>query len=83
MFVLAACAVCVGFGLVVTSLLVPVEGGGAVTDAHGAMADAEVPPHGRNFGDSHVEDLVCEPLLGDVEDLVSEPLLGPCRRSGL
>ena len=44
MFLFVLCAVCVGFGFVVTSSPVLVHGGGAMTDAHGAMADAKVLP---------------------------------------
>ena len=74
MFLFFVCVVCVGLGLVVTSVPVPVQGGEGVVDVHGAMADAEVLPHGC-LGNSHVEDLICEPLLVHVEDVVSEPFL--------
>ena len=76
MFVLVVCGVCVGVDLVLESSPVHVQCGGAVRDAHGAMADVKVLPVG-SFADhpSCVEDLVREPLLVHVEDLVCEPLL--------
>ena len=72
MFLYVVCAVCVGFGLAVTSSHVLVQGGGAMTDAHGAMADSKVLPPAPRFATARVEDFFCEPLLLHVEDLVHE-----------
>ena len=66
---------CVGFGFVVTSSPVLVHGGGAMTDAHGAMADAKVLPPTWRMSNSRVADLVCEPLLVHVEDPLCEAVL--------
>ena len=72
MFSLVACGVGVRFDLPLEAC--PVHGpcGEAMTDAHGAMADARVPDHGWCAGHSHVGDPVCERLVIHAEDLVCD-----------